>query len=66
MAEEMRSHLEMAASAQQRDGTGETEAQFAAQREFGGIDQAKERCGRNGAFRGWSKRDGTRGSPCAR
>jgi predicted permease len=44
MAEEMRTHLELEAAARRAEGLSEGEARLAAQRAFGGSDQAKERC----------------------
>ena len=43
MAEEMRSHLEFEAAARRAQGEPDGEARYAAQRAFGGVEQAKER-----------------------
>jgi predicted permease len=43
MAEEMRAHLEMQMAENIRRGMSADEARYAAQREFGGVDQIKER-----------------------
>jgi len=42
MSEEMRVHLEMATAANVAAGMSPTEARYAAQREFGGMEQVKE------------------------
>jgi putative ABC transport system permease protein len=42
MAEEMRFHLAMNEESNRRDGMSDQEAHFAAQRSFGGVEQAKE------------------------
>jgi putative ABC transport system permease protein len=42
MSEEMRAHLEMQAAANRAAGMSTDEAHYAAQRQFGGIDQIKE------------------------
>jgi predicted permease len=42
LSEEMRTHLEMTAEANRASGMSPAEARYAAQREFGGVDQAKE------------------------
>lgn len=44
MAEEMRAHLELLAAEYQKRGLSADAAQQAAQREFGGAEQIKERC----------------------
>lgn len=42
MAEEIRAHLEMQAAANRAAGMSDDDAQFAARRQFGGIEQIKE------------------------
>src|SRR3954465_2481735 len=44
MAEEMRQHLERRTQEKIADGLSPDEARFAAQRDFGGVEQLKERC----------------------
>ncbi len=44
MAEEIRTHLERDAAHRRAAGLDAREAQHAAEREFGGVDQIKERC----------------------
>ena len=44
MAEEMQMHLEMEAARQRADGVDEAAATYGAQKNFGGIEQTKERC----------------------
>jgi len=44
MAEEMRLHLELQTERNRVAGMSETEARFAARRQFGGIEQIKEQC----------------------
>jgi putative ABC transport system permease protein len=44
MAEEMRQHLEHRIQEKIADGTAPDEARYAAQREFGGLEQHKEHC----------------------
>src|SRR5579871_3011022 len=44
MAEEMRSHLEFEREARLAVGMAPEEAERAARRDFGGLEQAKERC----------------------
>lgn len=44
MAEEMRLHLELQVEKNRAAGMGQTEAQYAAHRAFGGVEQIKERC----------------------
>lgn len=44
MAEEMRLHLELQAEKNLAEGMAPEEARYAAQRQFGGIEQIKERC----------------------
>ncbi|HWA85344.1 MAG TPA: ABC transporter permease [Opitutus sp.] len=44
MSEEMRMHLEMLAEKKRATGMSAEEARFAARREFGGVEQVKERC----------------------
>ncbi|HWA85345.1 MAG TPA: ABC transporter permease [Opitutus sp.] len=44
MAEEMRVHLEMLEERKRAEGMSAEEARFAARREFGGVEQIKERC----------------------
>ena len=43
MAEEMRAHLEMHAAENEKRGMSPDEARYAAQRQFGGVEQIKER-----------------------
>ncbi|HVU24392.1 MAG TPA: ADOP family duplicated permease [Opitutus sp.] len=43
MAEEMRVHLDMLAERKREEGMSAEEARFAARREFGGVEQIKER-----------------------
>lgn len=52
MAEEMRAHLEMQAAENQKRGVDADEARFAAQRQFGGVEQIKERA-RDARGWGW-------------
>jgi predicted permease len=44
MAEEMRAHLQFEADARRTEGAGDEQARAMAQRAFGGVEQAKERC----------------------
>ena len=44
MADEIRLHLEMLAERKRAAGMSEEDARFAARREFGGVEQIKERC----------------------
>ena len=50
--DELAFHLEMQARANQRAGLTEREARFRAKRQFGGVEQSKERCRDVRAF-GW-------------
>src|SRR4051812_45327558 len=50
MAEEMRAHLEMQAEQNRSQGMSPEEARYAARRQFGGVDQIKERARE---VRGW-------------
>src|SRR2546430_1381631 len=43
MSEEMRAHLEFQAAENEKRGMSAEEARYAAQREFGGVEQIKER-----------------------
>ena len=44
MAEEMRAHLQFEADARRTEGACDEQARAMAQRAFGGVEQAKERC----------------------
>lgn len=44
MADEMQAHLEMQVAEYERQGMSPDEARYAARREFGGVEQLKERC----------------------
>src|SRR5476651_1922700 len=50
MAEELRAHLELQAAENEKRGMDATEARFAARRQFGGVEQIKER---SRDVRGW-------------
>ncbi len=52
MSEEMRAHLELQATENQKRGMSADEARYAAQRAFGGVEQIKERA-RDERRRGW-------------
>jgi predicted permease len=54
MAAEIRLHLELQAERNIAAGMDPTEARYAAQRQFGGVEQVKERCRDQ---RGWSRLD---------